>query len=56
MSTANPIKAPLDTHAKLLRNPNDFPDPKMASVPYQSAIGALLYAACGSHPNIAFAT
>ena len=53
-----PIGTPLDTKVKLVKFSNEEYDAdiaRMASVPYKSAVGSLMYAMVATKPNLAFA-
>lgn len=53
MANSNPVHAPLDPKVHLSATPLDVqPD---TSFPYSAAVGALMYAAVGTRPDIAFA-
>ena len=58
MQDCKPIGTPLDTKVKLVRLSNEEYDAdiaRMASVPYKSAIGSLMYAMVATRPDLAFA-
>jgi hypothetical protein len=54
MSDCTPAATPLATGTKLMKS-TSTPDPAMQNVPYQSAIGAIMYAMLGTRPDIAYA-
>src|SRR6201996_6441500 len=58
MSDSKPVATPLDPGTKLSKS--DSPSTpeeiqKMKNIPYQSAVGAIMYAMLGTRPDIAFA-
>ena len=58
MTDAKPVKIPLASHFKLLKeqSPKDDDEWKrMARVPYASAISSLMYAMVCTRPDIAYA-
>lgn len=58
MSECNPVSTPLDTNQKLtaeMSPKNPVEQREMRDIPYQQAVGSLLYAAHGTRPDIAFA-
>ena len=58
MEDCKPIATPLDTKVKLVKLTNEEYDvdaPKMASVPYKSAVGSLMYAMVATRADLAFA-
>ncbi len=58
MSNSNPISTPLDVNMKLSKQQcpsSEDERNKMLGIPYQSAVGALMYAMLGTRPDIAYA-
>jgi hypothetical protein len=58
MFDCKPIGTPLDANAKLSKNMSPTSveeEEEMKNVPYQSAIGSLMYAMLGTRPDIAYA-
>ncbi|KAJ3475377.1 hypothetical protein NLI96_g11880 [Meripilus lineatus] len=55
MEKSNPVSTPLDPNVKLLPTPPDLDPATMADIPYQTAIGSLMYAAVATRPDISFA-
>ena len=58
MQDCKPISTPLDTKVKLVKFSNEEYDAdiaRMASVPYKSAVGFLMYAMVATRPDLAFA-
>lgn len=55
MEDSHPVAMPLDPNVKLALTPTDFDTSLMADVPYQAAIGSLMYAAVATCPDISFA-
>ncbi|PIL28276.1 hypothetical protein GSI_09564 [Ganoderma sinense ZZ0214-1] len=55
MADANPVSTPLDPNIKLVKTPDDADLSEMRDVPYQAAIGSLMYAALGTRPDISYA-
>ena len=58
MADCNPVTTPLDVNQKLSKEmspqtPEEISE--MQNIPYQQAVGSLLYAAHGTRPDIAFA-
>jgi hypothetical protein len=58
MNESKPIATPLDSGVKLSKA--DCPttaeqNAQMENIPYQSAVGAIMYAMLGTRPDIAFA-
>ena len=57
MSQSNPLSTPMDVNVKLSKQqcPTSNEDKhKMVGVPYQSAVGAIMYAMLGTRPDIAY--
>jgi hypothetical protein len=58
MSECNPISTPMDVNMKLSKQQcptTEEEKHKMQSIPYQSAVGAIMYAMLGTRPDIAYA-
>ncbi|GJQ80826.1 hypothetical protein Trydic_g9413 [Trypoxylus dichotomus] len=56
MLNCNPCSTPIDNNQKLSEIPQtDLENSDIKNIPYQSAIGSLLYAAQGTRPVISFA-
>lgn len=58
MSECNPVYTPMDASMKLTTDmspKNDEEKSEMSSVPYQEAVGSILYLAQGTRPDITFA-
>ena len=58
MQDCKPIGTPLDTKVKLVKLSNEEYDvdiARMASVPYKSPVGSLMYAMVATRPDLAFA-
>lgn len=55
MTECNPVSTPTDPNQKLLKNDSKVISEDMANVPYQQAVGSLLYAAQVTRPDIAYA-
>jgi transposase InsO family protein len=57
MQDCKPAASPMATGVKLLKTEttDDSTSKRMVDVPYASAVGALMYAALGTRPDIAFA-
>lgn len=58
MADCNPVSTPLDINQKLSKEMSPkLPDEitEMSRIPYQQAVGSLLYASQGTRPDIAFA-
>jgi len=55
MENSKLASTPLDPNVKLIPRSGSEQDPKMKGVPYQEAIGSLMYAALGTRPDISFA-
>ena len=54
-----PLATPIDPAIPLSKtqNPSKLEDiAKMKNIPYREAVGSLMYAALGTHPDITFAT
>jgi len=54
MEDSNPVSTPLDVSVKLCKN-QDPPLAEMKDIPYQSAVGSLMYAMIATRPDIAAA-
>jgi hypothetical protein len=53
-----PISTPMETHIKLLTSQSPATTAEftqMCDVPHHKAVGSLMYASLGTHPNISFA-
>lgn len=55
MENCAPVSTPMDPNVRLLREPDDADLSEMKDVPYQAAIGTLMYAALGTRPDISYA-
>ncbi|KAJ3473640.1 hypothetical protein NLI96_g12898 [Meripilus lineatus] len=55
MEASHPVSTPLDPTSKLEPTPSDFDQSSMTNIPYQAAIGSLMYAAVATRPDISFA-
>lgn len=58
MTNSKPVATPLDHGAKLSKADSPTTDQQsaeMKNIPYQSAVGAIMYAMLGSRPDIAYA-
>jgi hypothetical protein len=58
MQDSKPISTPMDSSAKLSKesSPNDENETQnMKEIPYQNAVGSLMYAMLGTRPDIAYA-
>ena len=58
MSECNPLSTPMDVNVKLSKQQcptSDEDKHKMQGIPYQSAVGAIMYAMLGTRPDIAYA-
>ncbi len=58
MSDCNPISTPMDINVKLSKQDCPITQEdrnRMYGIPYQSAVGAIMYAMLGTRPDIAFA-
>jgi hypothetical protein len=53
MADSNLVTVPIESNAHLVRSPNN--STPSSNVPYQEAIGSLMYAAYGTCPDIAYA-
>ncbi|KAJ8481821.1 hypothetical protein ONZ51_g5747 [Trametes cubensis] len=55
MADCAPVSTPMDPNVKLLKEPEDTDLSEMKDIPYQAAIGTLMYAALGTRPDISYA-
>ena len=55
MADCKPVSTPLDPNVKLVKVPDGTDLSEMKDVPYQAAIGSLMYAALGTRPDISYA-
>ncbi len=55
MSDCAPVTTPMDPNVKLTKEPEDADLSEMKDIPYQGAVGTLLYLALGTRGDIAFA-
>ncbi|KAJ3483970.1 hypothetical protein NLI96_g5949 [Meripilus lineatus] len=54
MEASHPVSTPLDPTSKLEPTPSDFDQSLMTNIPYQAAIGSLMYAAIATCSDISF--
>ncbi|CDO78191.1 hypothetical protein BN946_scf184635.g1 [Trametes cinnabarina] len=55
MADCAPVNTPMDPNVRLLKEPDDADLSDMKDIPYQAAIGTLMYAALGTRPDISYA-
>lgn len=55
MAGCAPASTPMDLNVRLVKEPEDADLSEMKDVPYQAAIGTLMYAALGTRPDISYA-
>jgi hypothetical protein len=53
-SELNPTATPMETGLQLTRSPDDYQPSPQHITQYQSIVGALMYAACATRPDIAY--
>jgi hypothetical protein len=53
-SELNPTSTPMETGLRLTRSPDDYQASPQDVSQYQSIVGALMYAACATRPDIAY--
>ena len=54
MADTNAVSTPLNPNIKLVKTPDDADLSEMRNMPYQVAIGSLMYAALGTQPDISY--
>ena len=55
MDKTNSRHVPMDQNERLIKPDKEMVFPDMAKIPYREAVGALLYAAVGTRPDISYA-